>query len=202
MPPSAGQDYFAVFGLDRRMNLDLADLERRFHTLSRKLHPDNFYRASKEEREASLDQSAQLNDAYRTLRDPVTRAEYLLSLEGQPAEKKGPQVPPELLEEVFELNEWLAELPAAAPEPAQGTHRSEVQAQLAGAKANLEKRLDTLLANLQTSFMRWDQALALTCPQPERATILSGIAEILVKRKYLQNLLDEISTILDETALR
>ena len=94
MPRTSNQDFFAVFGLDRRMNLARADLEYRFYTLSRKLHPDNFYRASKEEQESSLDQSARLNDAYRTLRDPVTRAEYLLSLEGQPAEKKRSGVPP------------------------------------------------------------------------------------------------------------
>ena len=202
MPLKAGQDYFAIFGLDRRMNLNLADLEKRFYTLSRKLHPDNFYRASKEEQESSLDQSARLNDAYRTLRDSVARAEYILSLEGQSVEKKGPGVPPELLEEVFQLNEWLAELRAAASEPAQRTHRAEVESQLLRAKANLEKRLEGSIAELQALFVRWDQAIASTCPQPERARILDGIAKILAERKYLQNLVVEVSAALEGTAAR
>src|SRR5882762_4148942 len=69
LPP--GADYFAFFGLPRKLTLDLADLEQRFHSLSWKLHPDNFVRASEDERQLSLDRSSQLNDAYRTLQDPV-----------------------------------------------------------------------------------------------------------------------------------
>ena len=197
-----GQDYFAVFGLARRMSLDLADLEKRFHRLSRQRHPDNFYRASQEEQELSLEQSARLNDAYRTLRDPFARAEYLLSLEGQQVEKKGSAVPPELLEEVFELREWLAELRATASEQAPSAHRNEVQAQLLRAKANLEKRLETFLAELQTMFTRWDQALAAGGLQVERAAILDGLGKVLAKQRYLQNLVDEISIVLEGTAAR
>jgi len=182
------------------MNLDLADLEKRFYTLSRKLHPDNFYRASKEEQESSLEQSARLNDAYRTLRDPVTRAEYILSLEGQPVEKKGSGVPPELLEEVFELNEWLAELRAAAPDQAQSAHRAEVQAQLLRAKAGLEKCLDASIAELQALFGRWDQALAAGGSQADRAAIIKSMSKVLAQRKYLQNLAGEISVVLKRTA--
>jgi molecular chaperone HscB len=197
LPPTAGQDYFAVFGLDRRMNLDLADLEKSFYTLSRKLHPDNFYRASKEEQESSLDQSARLNDAYRTLRDPVTRAEYLRSLEGKPAEKKGPGVPPALLEEVFELNEWLAELRDLASEQAGSTHLAEIQSQLIRAKANLEERLETFLAELQALFVRWDCALDSNRSVPDCPGILREIGEALARRNYLQNLIQEVSAALE-----
>ena len=110
-PLPRGADYFAFFGLPRKLTLDLADLEQRFHSLSWKLHPDNFVRASEDERQLSLDRSSQLNDAYRTLRDPVARVEYLLSLAGMRKEgQKKQQAPPELLEEVFELNESLDEL--------------------------------------------------------------------------------------------
>src|ERR1019366_7798870 len=68
-------DYFAFFGLQRKLALDLPEFEQRFHALSWKLHPDNFMRASESERQLSLDRSSQLNDAYRTLRDPVARLE-------------------------------------------------------------------------------------------------------------------------------
>src|SRR6202162_5080410 len=110
-PLPKGADYFAFFGLPRKLSLDLATLEQRFHSLSWKLHPDNFVRASEDERQLSLDRSSQLNDAYRTLRDPVARVEYLLGLSGMRREgQKKQQAPPELLEEVFELNESLDEL--------------------------------------------------------------------------------------------
>jgi molecular chaperone HscB len=202
LPFTSDQDYFAVFGLDRRMTLDRADLEKCFYTLSRRLHPDNFYRASREEQESSLDQSARLNDAYRTLRDPIARAEYLLSLEGPPVEKKGSGIPPELLEEVFELNEWLAELRATDSAKEQNAHRAEVQQQLTRAKANLEQRLETSLAELQTLFTRWDQALAAGGSQPDCTAIIESLGRVLAKRQYLQTVVREISTVLEGSAAR
>ena len=198
MPLTSDQDYFSAFGLTRRMSLDPADLEKRFYSLSRKLHPDNFYRASKEEQESSLEQSARLNDAYRTLRDPFARAEYLLTLEGRQVDEKGPGVPPELLEEVFELREWLAELRAPASEQAPSAHRAEVQQQLAAAKATLEQRLQTSLAELQALFARWDQVVDRGGPQSERVTILAETGKVLAKRNYLQNLVGEVSAALGE----
>src|SRR3974377_1849658 len=75
-------DYFSVFGLTQRLDLDLGALEHEFHRLSRKLHPDRFGRASASERDWSLADTALLNDAYRTLRDPIHRTEYLLKLHG------------------------------------------------------------------------------------------------------------------------
>ena len=117
-------DYFAFLGVPRKLNLDAADLEQRFRALSRQFHPDYFYNATPAERRASLERSSYLNDAYRTLRQPIARIEYLLELEGlAPATAGGGdrrQVPPALLEEVFALNEELdevRELRAAAAPP-------------------------------------------------------------------------------------
>ena len=124
-PLPRGTDYFAFFGLPRKLRVDAAELEKRFHQLSWRLHPDNFVRAAEYERELSLDRSSQLNDAYRALRDPISRVEYLLAREG--ARKEGEhkqQAPPELLEEVFELtnrstsctaSEKARECPAGRP---------------------------------------------------------------------------------------
>ena len=113
LPLSRQADYFSFLGLPRKLNVDAADLEQRFRALSRQFHPDYFYNASPAERRASLEQSSYLNDAYRTLRQPISRIEYLLKLEGMapsgPAEA-AKQVPPALLEEVFALNEELDEI--------------------------------------------------------------------------------------------
>src|SRR5258705_5790245 len=104
-------DCFSVFGLPRKLWVEMSALEQKFLQLSWKLHPDNFVNATEEEQELSLKRSSELNDAYRTMKDPVARVEYLLEIEGERKEgEKKQQAPPELLEEVFELNESLDEL--------------------------------------------------------------------------------------------
>jgi molecular chaperone HscB len=116
--PIQGADYFQVFGLERKLGLDTAALEQEFHRFSRRLHPDRFARATQEEQNWSLASTALLNDAYRTLRDPIQRTEYLLRLEGLKIGEENAgknksadrQPPADLLEEVFELNMQLEEM--------------------------------------------------------------------------------------------
>ena len=123
--PPAPVDYFSFFGLPPKLNLDVTALENDFYALSRKLHPDVNAQAGSQEQEWSLEQSSLLNDAYRTLSDPIKRTEYLLRLEGVELEEQSKAateqaratgeakkqiVPPDLLEEVFELNMQLEEL--------------------------------------------------------------------------------------------
>src|SRR5450432_3557009 len=123
--PPIPVDYFTFFGFPRKLNLDTAQLEKEFYALSRRLHPDVFGQAETQERTWSLEQSSMLNDAYRTLKDPIKRTEYLLRLEGVELEEQSKTatekarasgevkkqiVPPDLLEEVFELNMQLEEL--------------------------------------------------------------------------------------------
>ena len=104
-------NYYDFFELPHKLNVDLQDLERRFHALSRQHHPDRYTLKSREEQQQALDATALLNDAYRTLRDPVKRAEYLLKEHGfDIGEQKSNNVPPELLEEVFALNMAMEEM--------------------------------------------------------------------------------------------
>jgi molecular chaperone HscB len=114
-PPDAQADHFSVLGVARRFDLDLADLERRYKDLTKILHPDRFARADARARRASLSRSVQLNDAWRTLRDPVRRAEYLLRLAGIDLSESNQRIPvaPALLMETMELREGLAEARAA-----------------------------------------------------------------------------------------
>src|SRR5262245_40631287 len=118
-------DHFEVFGLPRRLGIDVAQLQRKFYDLSRESHPD-FDQAAPPERQAEiLEASARLNAAYRVLRDPIARIEYLVRLEEGRDTKDGaavkPKAPPELLEEMFEIQEALQDarsggLEAAAKE--------------------------------------------------------------------------------------
>jgi molecular chaperone HscB len=150
LPPDPKADHFAVLGAERRYDLDLADLEGRFRELSRKLHPDRFAKADPRARRASLQRSVQLNEAWRTLKDPFRRAEYLLSLAGV---RLGKEVPAPLLMETLELREELGEARAAGDDgkiqAMAATMRARVQAAMRAVAEGLAAgRLDRVAAEL------------------------------------------------------
>ena len=173
-PPSS--DYFEFFEIPRQLALDPADLEKRFYALSRKLHPDLFSRKSPREQQYSLDASAVLNDAYRVLKDPVARALYVLKQEGfDVAEQGTKEVPPELLEEVFELNMALED-EDAAPQVAEALQRFQ----------SMQQEIDTAL---QMKFAAWDAS--------HDAVTLGEVRALLNRRKYIANLIDKASHVPD-----
>src|SRR6185295_2779951 len=138
LPVAAGSDYFSFFGLPRKLRLDESALETSFYGLSRQLHPDYFMNATEAERQASVERASRLNDAYRTLRDRTARAQYLLGLAGyKEAEKKAP---PDLLEEVFELNMQIEEM-KAAKKMGDADEVEQARSALEDALAGLQNRL-------------------------------------------------------------
>src|SRR6202795_1106748 len=178
-PLPQGADYFAVFGLPQKLAIDLADLEQRFHSLSWKLHPDNFVRASEGERQLSLDRSSQLNDAYRTLREPVARVEYLLSLAGMRKEgQKKQQAPPELLEEVFELNESLDELREARASGGNAAQMPGLRAKLELAQHKFELSLADVDQELARVSADWDAALDSSADEAARKKLKIGRSHV------------------------
>src|ERR1700753_2061753 len=88
MSHDAYNRYFTFFQLPYHLNLDVSALEKQFYGLSRKLHPDRFASKPIAEQEAALAESSMLNDAYRTLKDPISRTQYLLALEGVELEEQ------------------------------------------------------------------------------------------------------------------
>jgi molecular chaperone HscB len=160
-------DYFGFFDLPRNLAIDLKDLEKRFYALSRKYHPDVHARKAAAEREQAEESTALLNDAYRTLRDPIARTAYLLKLEGfDIGEQTTKDVPPELLEEIFELNMELEEGEAGAGTPARFIEmRDEVDTEIKG------------------KFDEWDLG-------GKRET-LAELRGLLNRRKYISNLIDK-----------
>ena len=191
LPP--GTDYFAFFGLSRKLTLDLADLEQRFHSLSWKLHPDNFMRASEDERQLSLDRSSQLNDAYRTLRDPVGRVEYLLGIAGMRKEgQKKQQAPPELLEEVFELNESLDELRDVRESGGNAATMAGLREKLEAAQHKFESLLVDVDKELARVSTEWDRALDSRADDAAKKKIMERMNEILNRRSYVRNLVNGV----------
>jgi len=178
-------DYFAMFELPRKLWIEMGALEQKFLQLSWKLHPDNFTNAAPEEREISLRRSSELNDAYRTLRDPVARVEYLLAIEGARVEGKNKQqAPPELLEEVFELNESLDELRQAKA----GGDTAALKQRLESAEKNFEGKLAAVNGELQVVAKDWDKAVDAKADEAARKGVMARLNELLNRRSYIRNL--------------
>ena len=205
--PPPGGDYFSVFGLVPRLDLDLGSLEHEFHRLSRKLHPDRFARARENEKEWSLADTALLNDAYRTLRDPIRRTEYLLKLHGAEIgeehsgkDRKDPsRVPADLLEEAFDLNMQLEEMRMARKmgdadpdlhpsneDPSLGAR--ELQASLEQAKRKFDGLLDDVDRDLRGEWQVWDSGDAVA-----RSAAQKKMVALLDRRRYISNLVRDVT---------
>jgi molecular chaperone HscB len=194
--PPPGGDYFSVFGLEPRLNLDVAALEHEFHRLSRKVHPDRFARAGENERQWSLADTALLNDAYRTLKDPLHRTEYLLKLHGaeigeehagkdRKGQKDPSRVPADLLEEVFELNMQLEEMRMAQKT---GETDPELQSSLEQAKRKFDGLQDEVDEDLRKQWNAWDEGDEAARKKAEKTMVA-----LLDRRRYLSNLVRDVT---------
>jgi molecular chaperone HscB len=210
--PPVPVDYFTFFGFPRQLNLDTAALEKEFYALSRKLHPDVFGQADDQERTWSLEQSSRLNDAYRTLKDPIRRTEYLLRLEGVELEEQSKQatekaratgelkkqvVPPDLLEEMFELNMQLEEL---RMQKKMGENDPALIEEIGQAKLALEEKHDALLYELKLQWNEWDKVVEANESNGDEVThrrILDKIVDVLNRRNYIRNLVRDVNEVLE-----
>jgi molecular chaperone HscB len=209
--PPVAMDHFRFFGLPPKLDLDLARLEKDFYELSRRLHPDLNAGAGSDEQEWSLEQSSMLNDAYRTLRDPIKRTEYLLHLEGVELEEQSKSateraratgeikrqiVPPDLLEEVFELNMQLEEL---RTNKKMGDDDPALIAEIEKHKLGLEAKHEGLLLELQTDWKAWDALIEQggESNQPQRKEIRDKMVDVLNRRNYVRNLVRDVNAVLE-----
>ncbi len=212
--PPAPVDYFTFFGLPRKLNLDVAALERDFYEFSRKLHPDINARADSQEQEWSLQQSSMLNDAHRTLKDPIKRTEYLLQLEGVELEEQSKSateqarstgqlkkqiVPPALLEEVFELNVQLEEL---RMQKKMGEDDPALIEEIGRQKLELEEKHEALLDELQAHWKTWDRLIGSeqageVVSEDERKPARDKMVDLLNRRNYMRNLVRDVTEALE-----
>lgn len=212
LQPPADSDYFSFFGLQRRLNIDPIALEADFYRLSRKLHPDVYARSSEREQQWSTQKSSLLNDAYRTLRDPIRRTEYLLALEGVKLEEqsraatdeareqgteKQQVVPPDLLEEVFELNMQLEEMRMGKKI---GERDEQVARDLESAKERFEKMLAASNEDLQKLWNAWDEVIAsgADAEDPLRVAVRDKMVALLNRRSYVRNLVRDVNEALED----
>jgi molecular chaperone HscB len=168
-------DYFEVFGLPRILGIDLGALEKTFHQLSRQYHPDYFSTASASEKTQAVRMTALVNDAYRTLRHPVRRVEYLLSLYGFKSD--GSKVPQALLMEVFEINEQLEEVKAG---------RASVE-EVDSLRVQIKEKRERFDAELLDASAKWDELIK-SGSEADQKKHLTKLAEILSESSYIRNL--------------
>src|SRR5271169_4921440 len=212
--PPAPSNYFTFFGLPRKLNLNVPALEKDFYELSRKLHPDLNAQAGSQEQEWSLQQSSLLNDAHRTLKDPIGRTEYLLKLEGVELEEQSKTateqarstgqiktqiVPPDLLEEVFDLNMQLEEL---RMQKKMGEDDPSLIEEIGNQKHDLEEKQEALLHELQGRWKIWDGMIQREhnghpVYEEERRQERDKMVDVLNRRNYIRNLVRDVSEVLE-----
>jgi molecular chaperone HscB len=182
-PLGAELDCFAVFGLPKRLVIDAAALERTYHDLSRRIHPDRFARHAARSRDASLRSTALLTRSYRTLRDPIARGLYWLEMRGQKLGEDNQQVPSDLAELVFEVQEQLEDARAA-----KSRGNAAAAAQTVGARRQeLQRAMDALNAELAATFERWDRA-----GESDASALTAELKGVLSKIAYLRTLIRDV----------
>ena len=201
-------NYFELFSLPRHLQLSTPELEKRFYALSRRLHPDRFAARPAEEQADALARASALNDGYRTLRDPVARTEYLLSLEGVQMEEqsraatdaarvagteKKQVAPPDLLEEAFELNMQLEEMRLSRQT---GEKDEAVESDLRAAQGRYTAMLTELGTRMEALWTGWDAAEDAGDTSGKTAARDAMVA-LLNRRSYIRNLVRDVNAALE-----
>lgn len=115
MTPNIAQDHFSLFGLPSAYVLDAVSLERAYREIQARIHPDRFVNSGEAEKRASMQWTTRVNEAYRTLKDPVLRAKYLLEQAGLDVGfETNTAMAPAFLMRQMELRESLEESKDAA----------------------------------------------------------------------------------------
>jgi len=193
-PVSKETDYFTCLGFPRRLTLDPQKLEAKFYELSRTFHPDFYQTKSSAEQTISLSNAAVLNTAYRTLRDPIQRAEYLLALETGSVKDIRTSPPADLFEEILELQDTLEEY-RASDRGSDEAHR--LRTCLQTEQESLERRKEEMESQLRQLFNEWDQLQdrgeATSQARAERDRILKQMRDLLSHRTYINNIVNDLT---------
>ena len=187
-PLGAELDAFAAIGLERKLEIDSATLEQRYHQLGRKVHPDRFAAESASIRAASLKSTANLTRAYRALRDPVSRGLYWLELHGRTLSEGNQSVPAELAATVFEIQEQLSELREAVNAADTARLRTDVE----GHREEVQATVNTALAELGANFAAWDQG-----GRENNEELFTVLKLVLARIAYLRTLMRDIGRTLE-----
>ena len=194
-PLSKESDYFTALGLPRKLNIDTGRLETKFYEMSRAFHPDFYEGKSEMERAVSLANSATLNKAYHTLKDPIDRVEYLLRLEAGSVKEIPGKPPTDLFETLLEIQDQLEALKSVKDR--QGTAGQELISKLKAERSTLEVKRAALEGRLAELFHIWDRLVERSpvdqAQNAEKEQGLKQMRDILSQRNYLNTMLANIA---------
>jgi molecular chaperone HscB len=186
--PTASLDHFEFFGLPRQLTLDESALEADYFALSRRFHPDFFVSADVQQQILALEKTSALNNAYRVLKDPTARAEYIIELEtgvafGESGEAN--QVPRDVLMDVMEVRERLMDWQMGETDDAA---REQMQADLDWAREQ-RTECDRHIALLSDE---WNEVRAQVQNDAARASVVARLKDALSRRRYFAGLARDI----------
>ncbi|WP_447970354.1 Fe-S protein assembly co-chaperone HscB [Nitrospira sp. M1] len=194
-PLSKDLDYFTCMRLPRLLDIDQAKLQETFYDLSRTFHPDFYSNKDDQEQVISLGNSALLNTAYRTLKDPIQRAEYLIRLEAGSVKEIRSNPPADLFDEILELQEDLDEYRSLSPDTDQA-RMAELRQKLQGNREALEQRQAQMESSLKEKFSEWDaiqrRSPNSTDAREEKDALLKCMQEILSDKTYVRNIVNDL----------
>ena len=189
-------DYFAVLGLPPHPCVDVGELDRRFYELSRKLHPDRHQTRSAKEQRASIQATALLNAAHKTLRALEARGRYWLARSGDGLGRENQSVPPRLAAYVFDVQEKVGELRGAANGSA-----AALRSELVETQRELAERLHRQRSTLGDLLRGWPEEDAAAQPSltpDERGpAALRELKSVLSELSYLRTLDRDLQTALE-----
>ena len=193
-PLSKEQDFFTCLGLPRLLTIDAASLENKFYEMSRSFHPDFYQTKTDTERAISLGNSALLNTAYRTLKDPIQRAEYLVRLEAGAVKEIRNQPPADLFEEILSLQDDLEEFRTASGQPS--SDLTVLRTKLQTDREALERRQRDMESRLFDLFETWDRVQRQSEPteaiRTKKEAVLKEMRELLSNRTYVRNIVNDL----------
>lgn len=164
------QNFFQLFGLPERYRLDNAQLDQKFHSLQMQVHPDKFAHLPEAERRLSMQWATRVNEGYQTLRTPIRRARYLLSLHGvDTQEETNTSMPLDFLTQQMEWREAIEE----------------------AQQARSESTLDELELRLQREMRELEQQIAAGLDEARDYPAAAGVVR---KLKFMEKLAEEISS--------
>ena len=194
-PLSKDLDYFTCMRLPRLLNIDSEKLQETFYELSRTFHPDFYSNKDDQEQTISLGNSALLNIAYRTLKDPIQRAEYLIRLEAGAVKEIRSNPPADLFDEILELQEDLEEFRSLAPQKDK-ERMEELRQKLHADRKILEQRQTQMESSLKKKFAEWDaiqsQSSESTDSREQKDAVLKDMQEILSNKTYVRNIVNDL----------
>jgi molecular chaperone HscB len=194
-PLSKESDYFTALGLPRKLNIDTGRLETKFYEMSRVFHPDFYEGKSETEQAVSLANSATLNKAYHTLKDPIERVEYLLRLEAGSVKEIPGKPPTDLFETLLEIQDQLEELKSVKDQ--HGTAGQELIGKLKTERSTLEMKRAALEGRLAEMFHIWDRLVERSpvdqAQNTEKDQGLKQMRDLLSQRNYLNTMLANIA---------